>query len=235
MTFELPLFPLNVVLFPGMQLPLHIFEPRYRLMARRCLEQDATFGVALLIEGDEGQSNTLPSSIGCSAEIIENTPFPDGRLNLLTVGRRRFQILSLREQDDYWIGTCQWLDDDEAPEAETIERAARVRGALSGYLKSLTRNAGLSPADVAGLQAPHDPYELSMWVGTLITLPNDQKQELLEMTSTPARLEIEHVFLRRGEIVQRAYTRRSQERTGAEIAADEDDFSGPFSQFLSLN
>jgi hypothetical protein len=74
-----------------------------------------------------------------------------------------------------------------------------------------------------------------MWIGALITLPNDQKQELLEMTSTPARLEIEHVFLRRGEIVQRAYTRRTHERSGVETFNDEDDLFGSFSQFLSPN
>ena len=241
MLFELPLFPLNVVLFPGMQLPLHIFEPRYRLMARRCLENDATFGVALLVEGVEGQGETIPAPVGCTAEIIESTPFPDGRLNLMTVGRRRFKVLSLREEDDYLIGTCQWLDDEStrqpnempvAPKEET-SRAERVREALRGYLKSLARNANLSPADVAGLDVPSDPYDLSMWIGALITLPNDQKQELLEMTSTPARLEIEHVFLRRGEIVQRAYARKILERPPS--ADEEDDFSGPFSQFLSLN
>ncbi len=61
MSFELPILPLNVVLFPGMPLPLHIFEPRYRLMINRCIDANKVFGVAMLIEGQEGQSGTLPA------------------------------------------------------------------------------------------------------------------------------------------------------------------------------
>lgn len=250
-SFELPLFPLNVVLFPGMQLPLHIFEPRYRAMIARCLEGDSSFGVALLVEGEEGQPDTIPAMVGCTAQIIESLPFPDGRINLMTVGQRRFQILSMREQDDYLIGVCQWLDDQAPPlpEADSPEeafrlmrtsirrRAARVRHALKGYLASLARNAHIALSDLDSMDVPHDPYRLSMWVASLLTLSNEQKQELLEMTSTPARLEIEHVFLRRGEIVQRAYERRVRESaflsSTAEGEPDADD--GPFSQFISPN
>ena len=251
MSFELPLFPLNVVLFPGMQLPLHIFEPRYRVMMARCLEADSTFGVALLVEGEEGRPDTIPATVGCSAQIIESLPFPDGRLNLMTVGKRRFKVLSMREQDDYLIGTCEWLDDqapplpdaDSAEEAFRIlrtsirKRAARVRFALKGYLASVARNAHLETNDLESLDVPHDPYSLSMWVASLLTLPNEQKQELLELTSTPARLEIEHVFLLRGQIVQRAYERRVRESAFLsppdEAKSDADD--GPFSQFISPN
>jgi len=251
MSFELPLFPLNVVLFPGMQLPLHIFEPRYRAMIARCLEGDSTFGVALLVEGEEGQPDTIPAVVGCTAQIIESLPFPDGRLNLMTVGKRRFEIVSMRGQDDYLIGTCRWLDDQAPPmpaadspeEAFRLmrnsirQRAARVRHALKGYLASLARNAHLEPSDLESMDVPHDPYRLSMWVASLLTLPNEQKQELLEMTSTPARLEIENVFLRRGEIVQRAYERRVRESAflapPAEGEPEADD--GPFSQFISPN
>jgi Lon protease-like protein len=75
MSFELPLFPLDVVLFPGMPLPLHIFEPRYRLMIGRCLRNESEFGVALLIEGNAGESGTVPTQIGCSARILDVSPF----------------------------------------------------------------------------------------------------------------------------------------------------------------
>ncbi len=228
MSFEIPLFPLNVVLFPGMQLPLHIFEPRYRLMTRRVLDDDATFGVALLLEGEEGVPGTYPSSIGCTAEIIENTSFPDGRLNLLTVGRRRFRILQLREEDGYLVGTCEWLEDEAGEVAPSQIR--RVRASLRSYLMSLARNANLSAHDFDDLDVPQDAYGLSMWVASLITLPNPQKQELLELTSTAARLQIERAFLLRGEIVQRAYTRKQSEPT-----IDRDDDSGPFASFISLN
>lgn len=233
MPFEIPLFPLGVVLFPGMQLPLHVFEPRYRLMSARALEGDQTLGVALLIEGREGQPGTVPASIGCSAEIVDSTRFPDGRLNLMTVGRRRFRILQTREHDGYLIGTCEWLDDaqpeDNSPPAvSVVELARRVRGLLGTYLASLARNANLSPRDLDDLDVPSEPLALSMWVASIITLPNEQKQGLLEMTSARERLQSELEFLRRGEIVQKAFARRGQQPPG-------DDEDGPFSQFISIN
>lgn len=238
MPFDIPLFPLSVVLFPGMQLPLHIFEPRYRLMAARALEGDRCFGIALLVEGREGQSDTLPAPVGCSVEIVDSTRFPDGRLNLMTVGRRRFRILQMREHDGYLIGTCEWIDDEpeisrpeiSRPESsgEVADLARRVRSLLGTYLASLARNANLSPRDLDDLDVPNEPLELSMWVASIITLPNEQKQTLLEMTSTRARLQAEQEFLRRGEIVQKAFSRRGQQPP----PEDED---GPFSQFISIN
>jgi Lon protease-like protein len=237
MSFELPLFPLNVVLFPGMQLPLHIFEPRYRLMTRRVMEADATFGVALIAEGEEGEPNTLPASVGCTAEIVDSIPFEDGRLNLMTVGRRRFKVLAIREEDEYLIGTCEWLDDEPALEEE---KAKRVKVSLQRYLVSLAHSAHLADSDLDKLDVPDDPYLLSMWIAALIALPNEQKQELLELTSTRDRLEIEHIFLQRGEIVHRAYERRLREEGFLPTPSegedkDEETDEGPFSQFISLN
>jgi Lon protease-like protein len=234
MAFEIPLFPLNVVLFPGMQLPLHIFEPRYRLMTSRVLETDLTFGVALIAEGEEGESGTLPANVGCTAEIVESLPFEDGRLNLMTIGRRRFKVLSVREQDEYLIGTCEWLDDEESA---AVDKAARVRHSLRSYLKTLAHSAHLNETDLQKLDVPDDPYMLSMWIAALIALPNEQKQELLELTSTGDRLHIEHIFLQRGEIVHRAYERRlTQEGFLAPAPSDNEEVDdGPFSQFISLN
>ncbi len=228
MPFEIPLFPLSVVLFPGMQLPLHIFEPRYRLMTARALESDRTFGVALLTESSEGQAGTVPSSIGCSAEITDSTRFPDGRLNLMAVGKRRFRILSTREQDGYLMGLCEWLDDNDELETSLSALSRRVRNLLGTYLASLARNANLSPRDLDNLGVPSEPRALSMWVASIVTLPNEQKQHLLQLTSTRARLQAEQEFLRRGEIVQKAYARR-----GYQPRPDDDE--GPFNQFVSLN
>ncbi|HEY0076538.1 MAG TPA: LON peptidase substrate-binding domain-containing protein, partial [Abditibacteriaceae bacterium] len=150
MSFELPLFPLNVVLFPGMMLPLHIFEPRYQLMINRCLETDKTFGVTLIAEGEEGQPNTVPSLVGTSAEILESTPFPDGRMNLQTIGRRRFRVLSVREEDDYLIGLVEWLDDIETERAVPAY-TIKVRALLERYLKLLTLNAKVTGLDVTSV------------------------------------------------------------------------------------
>jgi Lon protease-like protein len=207
MSFELPLFPLNVVLFPGMALPLHIFEPRYRLMISRCLEADKTFGVTLIAAGEEGQSNTEPSLVGTSAEILENTPFPDGRMNLQTMGRRRFRVISVREEDEYLIGTVEWLDDVESERAVPAY-AIKVRDIFERYLKLLMLNAKVTGLDFEAVDIPRDPIMLSLTVAALLQLGNEQKQELLEMTSTAARLSYEYALLRRAEVVQLAFARR---------------------------
>jgi len=233
MPFELPLFPLNVVLFPGMRLPLHIFEPRYRLMIRRCLDHDRTFGVALIAEGEEGQPGTVPAATGCAAEIVEFAPLEDGRMNLQTVGRRRFRVLALREEDDYLIGTVEWLDDD-LDGSESEELAQRVGHSLRRYLLSLARNINLSDVDLDDLEMPDDPYDLSMMVAALITLtrPNEEKQALLELTSTTARLKLELNLLRRSEVIQQAFARRVASGLGE---PPHDESLGPLAPHVSLN
>jgi ATP-dependent Lon protease len=231
MPTELPLFPLNVVLFPGMALPLHIFEPRYRLMVRRCLEADRTFGVALLVAGEEGQPDTLPALAGCTAEILEATPFPDGRMNLQTIGRRRFRVLEMRREDEYLIGLVEWLDDAlSTPRAG--EQAVQVLHWLRRYLTALTQEAGLPDVALEELDIPEDPYALSMWIAALLALSNPQKQVLLELTTTEARLEAELAFLQRAEIVHRAFRRHDREQPET---PSEDDPLGPFSPFVSPN
>lgn len=227
--FELPIFPLNVVLFPGMPLPLHIFEPRYRLMVVRCLENDRTFGVAQIIEGEEGQEGTFPAPIGCTAEILEATPFADGRMNLQTLGMRRFEIRALREEDGYLIGECEWLEDED--EDGAVRTAMKARRTLSRYFDSLSLNTQL-PADLGEIDVPQDPYALSMFIGAILTVSNQQKQTLLEMTSTKMRLELENFLLDRADIVQRAFAKNSA--LGHQMPAV-DQAMGGFSEFVSLN
>lgn len=212
MSFEIPIFPLNVVLFPGMQLPLHIFEPRYQLMVRRCLEGsfdiDRAFGISMLVNGQEGETGTFPAPVGCVADITQTAPLPDGRNNLMTMGRRRFEIQSLRTEDEYLIGQVQWLDDVDS-ETSLDAEAVRTRGALESYLAAIAENAGTLAPDMIQLEIPASPSEFSMWVAALLPLAAHEKQPLLEITSTLARLELEHTLLRRAEVIQRAYYKRA--------------------------
>ena len=233
MPFELPLFPLNVVLFPGMPLPLHIFEPRYRLLTRRCLEGgyfpvERAFGVTLISEGEEGLGDAVPSDIGCTAKISHVSPLPDGRFNLQTSGGRRFHVLSRRVEDEYWVGECEWIDD--AHESQPLEdEAARVRNALDGYLRAIAEGAGVSTPDLAQLEIPPSPEAFSMWIAALLPLAPHEKQPLLELTSTISRLEEEYTLLRRAEVIQRAYARR--EATSPNDRANPTDAD----HFVSLN
>ena len=230
MTFEIPLFPLNVVLFPGMPLPLHIFEPRYRRMMGRCLEADRVFGVALLVEGQEGLGGTVPAAVGCTAEILEVAAFADGRMNLQTIGGQRFTILEIREEDEYLIGTCELLEDAPCSEI-TLETADLTRYQLRKYFQALAATMKL-PEELEDLDIPVNPEALSLFIATIIMLPNDQKQTLLEMTSTDNRLQLEAFLLERADIVHRAYARRL-ERGETEPATDNS--LGPVSSYISLN
>lgn len=231
MPFEIPIFPLNTVLFPGMALPLHIFEPRYRLMIRRCLGDDRQFGVALITEGEEGHSDTFPSLVGTIAEITETQPFPDGRMNIQAIGRRRFRLIGLREEDEYFVGTVDWLDDVHG-ELSTPAWAAKVRRILRRYLLLLTGNTQITGVNLDDLNVPQEPELLSMAVGALLTIPNDQKQDLIEMTSTSARLSYEYSLLRRAEVTQLAFARRLAD--GIETPPFEE-ILGPAARYVSFN
>ncbi len=230
MPFELPIFPLGVVLFPGMPLPLHIFESRYRLLIGRALQGDKTFGVAQIIEGQEGAPNTWPASVGTTAEILEVTPFADGRMNVQTIGVRRFRILSIREEDEYIVAQCEWVDDDDARDG-LIRLAMGTRRTLSRYFDALALNTD-SSVDGTDLDIPQDPQSLSMFIAAILQLPLQQKQELLEMTDTRARLEIEEFLLQRATIIQLAFAKRT---ANGEATTTGDSSLGPMSGFVSLN
>lgn len=230
MPFELPIFPLGVVLFPGMPLPLHVFEPRYCLMIGRVLRRDKTFGVAQLIEGSEGQPNPWPASVGTTAQILEVVPFADGRMNVQAIGGRRFHILSVREEDEYLIAQCEWLEDDEAPDG-LVRLSMRTRRALSRYFDALALNSPTA-LETGDLDVPQDPQSLSMFIAAILQLPLQQKQELLEMTDTRARLEVEDFLLERAMIIQLAFAKRI---ANGEATSTGDLSLGPMSGFVSLN
>jgi uncharacterized protein len=96
----LPLFSLNVVLFPHMPLPLHIFEPRYRQMLADCLEEGHSFGVVAIREGSETGAST-PYDVGTLAKIVRIDRLDDGRMNLLVMGASRFEIMRTSEDRPY--------------------------------------------------------------------------------------------------------------------------------------
>ncbi len=232
MIFDLPLFPLNTVLFPGMNLPLHIFELRYRLMIGRCLEESSAFGVLMMTEGQEGRKAGVQHvKTGCTARITTHTTMAQGRMNIQAVGERRFTLVSKREQDEYLVGQCQWLDDE--PLSDSAYDAARlVRRALRRYLEHLMEDVRITGADPNAVELPDDPYHLSMWTASLLSLTNPQKQNLLEITSAQERLERQYSFLRRTEIVRQAWLERQRDDLPTQ---PRDEQLGALSQFISLN
>jgi ATP-dependent Lon protease len=105
---RIPLFPLNVVLFPGEQLPLHIFEPRYRRMVRECLDNKSPFGMLLALEDGVVR-------VGCTAEILEVIKrYEDGRMDIVTVGRDPFRVVELFQNDPLLEGQVDYFEDEES-------------------------------------------------------------------------------------------------------------------------
>ena len=168
---ELPLFPLNVVLFPGQTLPLHIFEPRYRSMIQRCIENDPPFGVLLAQDDDDG-----PHTIGTAAKITQVERLADGRMNILTVGTERFELRNVRLSDDqYLVGDVvayPFKNDMEPPSDLQSDVAALLRR----YLKLLAKFSGV---EFKMRQFPEDATALAVFAAIAMQLPLEDKQELL--------------------------------------------------------
>ncbi|MCS7060362.1 MAG: LON peptidase substrate-binding domain-containing protein [Anaerolineae bacterium] len=184
---ELPLFPLNVVLFPGQTLPLHIFEPRYRAMIQRCIENDAPFGVLLAQDDDEG-----PHTIGTAAKITQVERLPDGRMNILTVGTERFELRNVRlSEEQYLIGDVvayPFKNDLEPPAQLQAEVAAR----LQRYLKLLSKLTGI---EFKTRQFPEDATALAVFAAIAMQLPLEDKQELLATERVADMLSLEAEIL----------------------------------------
>ena len=134
---DVPLFPLHTVLCPGVALPLHIFEPRYREMVGRCLADGSAFGVILIREGREtGPNAPALASVGTMAEIREASRYSDGRFDLLAVGTRRFALEEVStSQEPYLVGRIATLDESLGDATRAKALATRVSRRFVRYLE----------------------------------------------------------------------------------------------------
>jgi Lon protease-like protein len=189
----LALFPLNTVLFPGMPLPLHIFEERYKLMIGRCLEEQRPFGVVLIRSGPEIGGPAVPHSVGTTAVIANVKRLDDGRMNLIAVGQERFRVAEVVRQEPYLVARVAPLV-DEAPEAWVTPLAEEVRTALIRYLRDLFT---ILDQPYEELQVPTEPGRLSLVTSAVMQIPMGERQILLEMTDVAARLAQEREWLAR--------------------------------------
>jgi len=147
---EIPLFPLRTVLCPGIALPLHVFEPRYRLMTERCVEGSSPFGIVLIREGREvGPGTVALAGIGTVAEIREAARRPDGRYDLLVVGTGRFAIEEVdAEREPYLIGRVVLLDEDVGDVERSTTLAARTMRRFVAYLQLLQPMEGETAEEI---------------------------------------------------------------------------------------
>ncbi len=177
--YELPLFPLNLVLFPGMPLNLHIFEERYKQMIRECRSKGQPFGVVLIRRGAEaGGKLAVPYDFGCTAQITEVEPLEEGRFNLTGIGQDRFRIHSLKYDRPYLVG----LVDDQpllpgiAQDLPELEQS--LRPWLEKYIQIIAQ--GKDVGDTLA-RIPHDPMVVAYLAAVILQIPAHQKQHFLEI------------------------------------------------------
>ncbi|GFZ92430.1 LON peptidase substrate-binding domain-containing protein [Dyella caseinilytica] len=179
---EVPLFPLNTVLYPGGQLQLRIFEPRYLDLVRECTRTGSAFGVCLILEGAEAGAPALPAAVGTLARIIDFHNREDGLLGIATEGGERFRVLRTRVRSDGLLRGEVQVWPDEVTQQVPVEFAL-----LQTILERLVETMGPH-----WRHAPRDLYDDAGWLGfrlaELLPLAGDEQQQLLEMTDPIHRL-----------------------------------------------
>ena len=205
----LPLFPLTTVLFPGMRLPLHIFEQRYQKLVADLLEQPEPrqFGVIAIRKGRETGVDGVTAlyDVGCVATVRQVDPREDGQFDLLTVGTQRFRLLRMDRSRPYFQGEVEPLDEETGDAAAAAYATQRVQAAFRGYLNALADRGG-GVIRVADL--PDEPLLLSYVVGAAMIIDLPDRQSLLAAPDAVTRLRAERALLARETGMLRATTSR---------------------------
>jgi uncharacterized protein len=193
----LPLFPLEqVVLFPGMSLPLRIFEERYKVMIAACQVTDQVFGVLLIRSGHEVGAPAEPERVGCTARMLRIDRLPEGEMHILNIGEQRFRLSGAPRvsPDGYLVGDVTLLPDQ--PDASASDLVAEVARAFESYRAAFAPE----PPSLSGLRPPAlptDPLRLSYQVAAGLNVHPRERQRLLELDSVSARLDAELALLKR--------------------------------------
>jgi Lon protease-like protein len=184
---ELPLFPLPLVLFPGVPLPLHVFEERYRRLLADVRAGDNLFGLPFFNETESELGRPAVGHVGCVAEIVEAQTLEDGRSNILTVGLVRYRLESYAGAGEpYLVGRVEFFE-DEKEDADVLAQHAREVIELFGRIGRAVRTLNDDRAALPDLPEA-DPERLSFLVAAAMEMDNELKQELLELRSGVERL-----------------------------------------------
>jgi Lon protease-like protein len=177
-----------------MPLPLHIFEPRYQVMLKECLEAGHSFGVVAIREGEETGPPALPHEVGTLPRIVKLERLNGGRVNLLVTGASRFKVLKTLHDHPYLSGEVRFLaeDGDEGDRAEKLTE--EVSSAFTEYSRLLRALEG-KPAD--SFEPPQEPEILSYLVGASLNVELQLKQQLLVISRADERLDMELPLLRK--------------------------------------
>ena len=176
---EIPLFPLRTVLFPGMPLPLRIFEDRYKQMVRELLESAGSFGVLLIRQGPEVGGGALPHTIGTLARITECQEVEGGRFILLAKGTRRFRLIKMLHPRPYPYGEIEMIDESfERDEPRLAAAMETVRTTFPFYFRLALSRSGQWARDMT---LPTGPRELVNFISQWVQADEAAKQRLLEV------------------------------------------------------
>ena len=207
MRATLPLFPLGSVLYPGLVLPLHIFEPRYRQLVADLLAGDEPrqFGVVAIRRGRETGIDGVSAlyQTGCTAVVRQVERYDDGRYELITVGAQRFRLVALGDQAPYFRAVVELLPDEPGDEAAAAAAVPAVQHAFRTYLDLLSER-GVVQVSLPDL--PEEPMLLSYLVAAAAVVDLPVKQALLDEPDASRRLVAERVLLARETRLLRSLT-----------------------------
>ena len=207
MSETLPLFPLGTVLYPGLLLPLNIFEERYRALVRDLLDgpEPRRFGVIAIRKGRETGVDGISAlyQIGCTATVREVAEQDDGRYHVVTVGTQRFQLASLDNSRPYLQGEVDLLEEEVGDEAAAGLAVDAVQRGFHGYVEAL---ASRESVEVTVPELPDEPLLLSYLVAASMILDLSVRQDLLAEPDAERRLGAERALLARETTMLRSLT-----------------------------
>jgi Lon protease-like protein len=191
---EIPLFPLDLVLFPNMILPLHIFEERYKTMINQCVHESLPFGIVLATGVQPGTGQVETSPVGCTARIARVERLPDGCMNIEVIGEERFRILDTHEQQPYRTGLTEPYEDIPADDEEVEPLCREVMDVLHEFL---TRSLAIMGKRIEKFELPYHPEQISFTAACVLPLTNEEKQGILSDRDVISRLESSREALQR--------------------------------------
>ena len=204
---ELPLFPLNTVLFPGAMLPLHIFEERYKRMVASCIEERRPFGVLLIRKGYEVGETAEPFEVGTTAHIARVDELEEGKMNLVCLGGQRFRTVRVVSEDPYLTGEVEFLSSVSTDDPKAKELSDDAGSLFAEYVRLYL---AISNQWARSVEMPSEPDGLADFIGARLGVAPQVKQRLLEELSARTRLALEVQIL--GEAIREMTPRVEEAR-----------------------
>jgi Lon protease-like protein len=200
MTETMPIFPLGLVAFPGMTVPLHVFEDRYRAMVRHLLAieepEDRLFGIVAIREGYEvgGHETRSMYRTGCVVRLATVSEYDDGRFDIAGIGLRRMRVVGTDTEGPFVRAEVETLTDQEPPSVETAREAAHALATFAEYRELIGELRG---GEVMSGSLPRDPEMLSYVLAATCSLTLRERQQLLESPTSFERLGLLRRLMRR--------------------------------------